>query len=86
MFRSSITTFPCRAILLIGMAIALCAPPPSQAADPTLGAVGDMGCAKSNPKYNNGNGTATSCRQKYVSDQLVNPFHPQWCCSATTST
>jgi fibronectin type 3 domain-containing protein len=41
--------------------------------DPYVAAVGDMGCSQWDPDYNNGNGTATRCRQKYVSDLLVNP-------------
>jgi fibronectin type 3 domain-containing protein len=89
MFQSPITHNPIRVVLLLATAIFMCAPAPAgQAhdatsvnmslaaaqADPTLGAVGDMGCAATNPKYNGGNGTATSCRQKYVSDLLVNPI------------
>ena len=41
--------------------------------DPYVAAVGDMGCSQWDPDYNNGNGTATRCRQKYVSDLLVSP-------------
>src|SRR3954463_8466746 len=65
-----------RIVLLLTTAVALCLPVfPGQAqADPTLAAVGDMGCAASNPKWNNGTGTATSCRSKYVSDVMVNPM------------
>ena len=44
------------------------------AADPTIGAVGDMGCSKWDADYNDGDGTATRCRQRYVSDLLVNPL------------
>jgi fibronectin type 3 domain-containing protein len=43
------------------------------AVDPTVAAVGDMGCAPTDPAYKAGAGTATQCRQKYVSDLLVNP-------------
>jgi fibronectin type 3 domain-containing protein len=64
-----------RSALLCGMLILLCAPAaPSRAADPTIAAVGDMGCAQTNPKWHNGAGTATSCRSKYVSDVMVNPM------------
>jgi acid phosphatase type 7 len=44
------------------------------AADPVVSAVGDMGCPPTSPNYNGGNGTSTSCRQKYVSDLLVSPI------------
>jgi fibronectin type III domain protein len=87
MFQSFFAHKQAQAILLIATAIVLCLPASgkahdgtgvvglaaAQTADPTIGAVGDMGCAATNPKYNGGNGTATSCRQKYVSDLLVNP-------------
>ena len=75
--------------LLVALALVLCAPAPGARAhagdatalaaaaatggDPYVAAVGDMGCSPSNPNYNNGNGTATRCRQKYVSDLLVSP-------------
>src|SRR5690349_3942147 len=88
MFRFSIHTWPTRAILVMALSLVACAPgPPARAhtvgaalagdaaaqADPMIAAVGDMGCAPTDPNYNNGNGTASSCRQKYVSDLLVNP-------------
>ncbi|MDQ3208620.1 MAG: hypothetical protein M3Q37_08420, partial [Gemmatimonadota bacterium] len=43
----------------------------AHAADPTIAAVGDLGCATTDPSYNGGDGTATHCRQRYVSDLLV---------------
>ena len=74
--------------MLVALALVLCAPAPSARAhagdatalagaaatgDPYVAAVGDMGCSQWDPDYNNGNGTATRCRQKYVSDLLVSP-------------
>src|SRR3954454_12227934 len=41
------------------------------AVDPTVVAVGDMACPPTEPSYNGGNGTATQCRQRYVSDLVV---------------
>ena len=42
------------------------------AADPTVAAVGDMALlADRRVDYNGGNGTATRCRQRYVSDLVV---------------
>jgi acid phosphatase type 7 len=38
----------------------------------TVAAVGDMACPPNDPDYNNGAGTATRCRQRYVSDVVVN--------------
>jgi fibronectin type III domain protein len=43
------------------------------ATDPTVAAVGDMACSPWHPSYNNGDGTATECRHRHVSDLLVNP-------------
>ena len=75
--------------LLVALALVLCAPAPGARAhagdatalaadaatsgDPYVAAVGDMACSHWDPDYNNGNGTATRCRQKYVSDLLVSP-------------
>ena len=75
--------------LLVALAVVLCAPAPGARAhagdatalaadaaiggDPYVAAVGDMGCSQWDPDYNNGNGTATRCRQKYVSDLLMSP-------------
>jgi fibronectin type III domain protein len=44
------------------------------ATDPTVAAVGDMACSSGYPDDNGGNGTATSCRYRYVSDLVVNPL------------
>ncbi len=42
------------------------------ASDPVIAAAGDIACDPANPDFNGGNGTSTSCRQKYTSDLLVN--------------
>jgi hypothetical protein len=44
---------------------------PASAADPVIGAAGDIACAPTDPGYNGGNGTATRCRQRATSDVLV---------------
>ena len=65
---------PLRAILLVallGLLGCMAISDTAQAVDPTIAAVGDMACSPTNPSYNDGNGTATRCRQKYVSDLLV---------------
>lgn len=41
-------------------------------ADPVIAAAGDIACDPSDPSYNRGLGTSTQCRQKAVSDLLVN--------------
>jgi hypothetical protein len=45
-------------------------PPP--ATDPVIMAAGDQACDPTASAFNSGLGTATSCRQKYTSDLLVN--------------
>ena len=45
-------------------------PPPT--ADPVIMAAGDQACDPTAASFNSGLGTATSCRQKYTSDLLVN--------------
>lgn len=42
------------------------------AADPVIGAAGDIACASSSSAFNGGLGTPFECRQKYTSDLLVN--------------
>jgi hypothetical protein len=42
------------------------------ASDPVIAVAGDIACDPANPAFNGGNGTSTSCRQKYTSDLLVN--------------
>jgi chitodextrinase len=42
------------------------------AGDPVVAAAGDIACDPSNSNFNGGNGSSNSCRQKYVSDLLVN--------------
>src|SRR6185503_6103292 len=68
-------TRPLRAVFLIALssvllALAMCGQGQA-AADPTVAAVGDMACSPWNPNYNNGDGTATDCRHRYVSDVVV---------------
>ena len=58
----------------------------ADAAGTTIAAVGDMACSPTDSSYNNGNGTATRCRQKYVSDVVVGIGPPRSSTSATTST
>ncbi|MGB8984286.1 MAG: DNRLRE domain-containing protein [Anaerolineales bacterium] len=41
------------------------------AGDPVIAAAGDIACDPTSGSFNGGNGTATSCRQKAVSDLLV---------------
>src|SRR5262245_57710398 len=48
------------------------APQVAVAADPVIGAAGDIACSSSSSNFNGGNGTADKCRQKYTSDLLVN--------------
>jgi acid phosphatase type 7 len=72
---SWITTRPLRAVFLIALTSVLLAlglgGQADAAPDPTVVAVGDMACSPWNPNYNDGNGTATACRHKYVSDVAV---------------
>ena len=48
------------------------APSPAPARDPVIAAAGDIACHPASPDYNGGAGTATSCRQRAVSDLVVN--------------
>src|SRR3954471_15980618 len=59
------------AALLVALCAGLAAGPPAYAADPTIAAVGDIACGVGETGYNGGLGTATRCRQRYVSDLLV---------------
>jgi hypothetical protein len=45
----------------------------SPATAPTVAAAGDIACDPASGGFNGGNGTTTSCRQKYTSDLLVGP-------------
>jgi hypothetical protein len=47
---------------------------PAQAADPVIAAAGDIACDPGDPYFNNGLGDSTHCRQKYVSNLLLNGF------------
>ena len=42
------------------------------ASDPVIAAAGDIACDPTNSSFNGGNGSSSSCRQKYTSDLLVN--------------
>ncbi|MBM7857214.1 CBM96 family carbohydrate-binding protein [Lentzea nigeriaca] len=44
------------------------APPPPPPGSPVVVAAGDAACAPDDPNFNGGNGTATACRMKAVSD------------------
>ena len=74
MFRSTFATKSLRTVLLTALLLALSQSGGAQAADPTIAAVGDMACSSDYPDYGGGNGTATSCRYRYVSDLVVNPL------------
>ncbi len=41
------------------------------AADPVIAAAGDIACDPTNGNFNGGNGSSSSCRQRYTSDLLV---------------
>jgi len=45
---------------------------PSGPGDPVIGAAGDIACDPSSSSFNGGNGTSGSCRQKAVSDVMLN--------------
>jgi len=63
-----------RRLLLAAAAIAALAnASPAGAADPVIGAAGDIACAPSDPGYNGGAGTAAGdrCKQRATSDLLV---------------
>jgi hypothetical protein len=47
-------------------------PAPLSSTDPVIAAAGDVACDPASPSFNGGAGTATSCRQRYTSDMLVN--------------
>jgi hypothetical protein len=42
------------------------------AGDPVIAAAGDIACDPSSSNFNGGNGSSSSCRQRYTSDLLVN--------------
>ena len=46
--------------------------PASAAGDPVIAAAGDIACDPTNPNFNGGAGTSANCRQRSVSDLLVN--------------
>ena len=54
------------ACLLLGLAAG-----PAHAADPVIAAAGDIACDPAGASFNNGDGSATLCRQKYTSNLLV---------------
>ena len=63
--RLVITTAVALAMLGAGAA-------PARAADPVIAAAGDIACDPADPYFYYGFGDATHCRQRYVSDLLVN--------------
>jgi hypothetical protein len=70
---SSLARIALPAALILVLAAA--APPLGEATplgDPTIAAAGDIACDPASSTYRGGYGTATSCRQKYTSDLLVN--------------
>jgi hypothetical protein len=46
--------------------------PPKTGGDPVIGAAGDIACDPTSSSFNAGNGTTGSCRQKAVSDVMLN--------------
>src|SRR4051794_28147330 len=60
------------AVAVLVLSFAVAGASPAWAADPVIAAAGDIACATDAPAYNGGNGTATECAQKRVSDLLVN--------------
>lgn len=44
----------------------------SSTGDPVIGAAGDIACDPASSSFNGGNGTSTNCRQKAVSDVMLN--------------
>jgi acid phosphatase type 7 len=46
--------------------------PPNTSGDPVIGAAGDVACDPTSSSFNGGNGTSGSCRQKAVSDVMLN--------------
>ena len=45
---------------------------PNTSGDPVIGAAGDVACDPTSSSFNGGNGTSSSCRQKAVSDVMLN--------------
>jgi Glycosyl hydrolase family 99/Calcineurin-like phosphoesterase len=45
---------------------------PSTRGDPVIGAAGDVACDPADGSFNGGNGTSNNCRQKAVSDVMLN--------------
>lgn len=56
----------------VGTARFTVTPRPPPVTDPVIAAVGDIACDPGTRAFNGGNGTATNCRQKAVSDLVVN--------------
>src|SRR5215211_7573527 len=46
--------------------------PPNTTGDPVIGAAGDISCDPTSGSFNGGNGTSSNCRQKAVSDVMLN--------------
>lgn len=57
-----------------GSGVAKTADPPAtakHAANPLVSVAGDIACGTNVPEYNNGDGTATQCRQKYTAKLIL---------------
>jgi len=46
-------------------------PPPPGPSETTIAAAGNIACDPNHPKFNNTQGTSTTCRMRYVSDMLI---------------
>jgi hypothetical protein len=57
---------------VIVLALLVSGATPAHAADPFIAAAGDIACDPADPHFYYGLGDSTHCRQKYVSDLLVN--------------
>ncbi len=72
----SVVTTAAMLSFLPGSAGGIASPQPipkvSANADPVIAAAGDISCDPASSYYRNGDGTSTSCRQKYTSNLLVN--------------
>ena len=59
-------TWPVVALLAV-----LLLPAAAHAADPVIAVAGDIACDPKNHNFNSGNGSSDNCRQKHVSDLLL---------------
>jgi len=59
--------------VLVGKSFQIGSPQSALAAsDPVIGAAGDIACDPASSSFNSGNGTSSSCRQKYTAALLIN--------------